>query len=984
MIAELFSMLSTVDVSSKDGKTRLNVNLNRNRIRSISAFSSNSIFYFKTIVSDQATPEEVAMISRMLEKSYASFVVACIGLMPFHRVKADDQAAIESYLKQFHQNLGISDGSDIVMSKVFALADTISESVSEADLAVARDFLMECWDKSRKNCSRYVELVADHLRSVNEMYSVDPIDPVTRVFQESYLKRLDELDTWGFIGEATANLLDNFDEIESMEDADIIQSMFSDDEDIDDDDGLEYDYVDLDRYLGENGTLTESQYDELTAILNQAPYDGPPAFDFDFSGLEAPSGPASGGGAAADAMSSIAGVSKAAQTAARVIGNVAAGAAGAWFGYNIGKLVAKIRDSSDIKKLKNEIDRIKAENNVLGRSLYEAAGAAGVIAVGAGVVGGVVGYNKKRKENDAEIAELHQRLLELELTNLQLRDGYKSRKKPLPKDITKEPMLLGDKLLADHNARGWKFPIRRKSKNESASLTEGNVKGAVNSIIFSLESVSENKIKSCSSLTKLTQLEAKLNKMKNKYAKYLNRYKKKYKENKEKKTKSKLTIRFNGETISNPKAFMKQYGGYIKIINKRLKMVEKRREELRKRKGLPAGDTAKLEENAIGVLSDLDLQVIDHCLESIDRQLNAPDSEIFSEVLDEATGAQMAAVYEDLEARINNLANALEKQGKLTRETEAAKKELAREAAKLQARYIAAKGKEDELARIIADQQKTLDSLQKQADAAGVKVDPDFEIGDVGMNVDWHKSRPANGVNLGKMAANGQTEIKTFNDKIFTDMDMKKANEAIPTFARATIGFVIDETEQVVNRDILVGVKVHIHKVPAMDLINDIYNCIINKRQFLKFVKWISGEEKSLSDLLFGFKELRTDALNSRNGKAGQWGAAFRRRKRWKDMSVPYLMKSYTPNGTVVLTMNEVQFIKDEYGLDVMRPDHVQMLMESSFLLGFVILDQANEMVYVSYDGDSGNLQQYTYAMLERDQATSDRAMRELYRSFAR
>ena len=230
--------------------------------------------------------------------------------------------------------------------------------------------------------------------------------------------------------------------------------------------------------------------------------------------------------------------------------------------------------------------------------------------------------------------------------------------------------------------------------------------------------------------------------------------------------------------------------------------------------------------------------------------------------------------------------------------------------------------------------------------------------------------------------SNGQTNFQTFDNKIFTDMDMKKANDAIPTFAKATIGFVIDETEQVVNRDVLVGIKVNVDRIPALTMINDIYNCIINKRQFLKFVKWISGEEKSLADLLFGFKELRSDALGSRG--AGRWSAAFRRRKRWKDMSVPYLMKSFTPNGTIVLTMNEVQYIRDEYGVDVMRPDHVKMLMDSSFLLGFVVLDQANEIVYVSYDGEEGNCQQYTYAMLERSDRDNERYLREIYRAFSR
>lgn len=818
MIAELFSMLSTLDITKVNGKARLSVNMNRKRIRSISAFSSNSIFYFKTIFVDQATPEEVAMVSRMLERSYASFVVACIGLMPFHRVKADDQAAIESYLQQFHQNLGISDGSGKVMTKLFSLADSLSESVSESDLAATRQFLMECWDKSRKNCSRYVNMVADHLRSVNEMYSVDPIDPVTRVFQESYLKRLDELDSWGFIGEATANMLDNFDELASLSDADIIKSMMSD-PDYDDDDDPDEDEV-LDDLLG---------------------------------------------------------------------------------------------------------------------------------------------------------------------------------------------------------------------KTTGEAITEGNVRGAVNSIIFSLESVSENKIKSCSSLATLAQLEARLNKLKNKYAKYLNRYKRKHKENQEKKSKSKLIIRFNGETISNPKAFMKQYGGYVKIINKRLKMVEDRRAELRKKKGLPSdtGKDATLGESAIGTLSDLDLQVIDHLLELADKQLNAPDSEVFLEKVvvtpadpsgtyrvDARTGApakgtspaypKTNSTYVDdqgawdsglkhnstqdtvdtlvkLQQEINGLKasrdQALGNNAKIKQDTVALRRQYAsmeKQFGRTNAQQLASLG-------IYASTQKELQAkimeLEKENQKLKGTASPD-DSSDSSFSVDWNKSKPAGGINLGKVAANGQTNFQTFDNKIFTDMDMKKANDAIPTFAKATIGFVIDETEQVVNRDVLVGIKVNVDRIPALTMINDIYNCIINKRQFLKFVKWISGEEKSLADLLFGFKELRSDALGSRG--AGRWSAAFRRRKRWKDMSVPYLMKSFTPNGTIVLTMNEVQYIRDEYGVDVMRPDHVKMLMDSSFLLGFVVLDQANEIVYVSYDGEEGNCQQYTYAMLERSDRDNERYLREIYRAFSR
>ena len=98
-------------------------------------------------------------------------------------------------------------------------------------------------------------------------------------------------------------------------------------------------------------------------------------------------------------------------------------------------------------------------------------------------------------------------------------------------------------------------------------------------------------------------------------------------------------------------------------------------------------------------------------------------------------------------------------------------------------------------------------------------------------------------------------------------------------------------------------------------------------------------------------------------------------------MSIPFLMNNYLPNGTIVITMNEVDYIKSEYGVDIMRSDHCRMLMDANFLLGFVVLDQTNEIAHVMYDGiNGGSFQQYSYAALEREQQNSDRAMKEMFR----
>ena len=777
MITEIFSLLSSLDIT-KNNKLdkKFDFNLSRNRIRSISAYSSNSIFYFPTIVIDQATPDEIAMVSRMLEKSYASFVITCISLMPFHRIHADDQGSIEEYLSQFHQNLGISGGSSVAMGKVLGLVNTLEESSSwvdpsDPDVQATQKFLMECWERSRKNCTDFVKTVSETV-SLNDMFQAAPVDPVTKVMQEQYMKTQEELDIWGFIGEATGDEFDD-DNILDMSDEDIMAQIFARPVYHD---GMEEDEVDG----------LEDEYPEIDDMLESA-----------------------------------------------------------------------------------------------------------------------------------------------------------------------------------------------------NTLNEGNVKAAIDSIVFSLQSISENKILSCSNLTRLRSLEAKLNKLKSRYAKYLNRYKRKYKENQKTGSKSKLQIRFNGSTISNPKAFMQQYGGYIKIINKRLKLIEKRREELRNRKGVSTNTEPKavakektsekdaaLKEAAAAMttLTDLDMQNIDACLEAADKMLQAPDSEIFS-YIDEASDADDWQTFDNerrmkaLGSRINSV-NAQRRAEEDLYKARMARKDAQRETDR--AKYEAEKSKD---ARRIAELEKKVGEKDPRDPEAGAEYDRNARRSQVNM--------------VRAAIRNDYTGHKTFEREIFTDMEMKKANEAVPTFARANIGFIVDETEQVITRSVLVGIKVYIHKIAAMDLVNDIYNCIINKRKFLKFVKFISGEEKSLADLLFSFKEMRLDALNTRSSTK-RWASAFRQRKRLSKMSVPYLMKEYTPNGSVVLTMDAVQYIRDEYGIDIMTPDHVKMLMDASFLLGFVILDQANEIVYVTYDGHGGNFQQYTYDMLVREQELSNKTMRELYRTLAR
>ena len=901
MFSEIFGLLSSIDVSGNGTSKKFRLNLNRNRIRSISAFSSNSIFYFPCIVSEQCTPEEAMMVSRLVERMNASFVVACISLMPFHRVKADDKAAIEDYLAQFHQNIGIDPGNGAAMQKLFGLIDNVNESArlyaeKDPEFAKLQNFLYECWQKSLKENSDYVTLVAQEL-SLNEMYTKDHIDPKTRFYQAQFMEKQDELNTWGFIGEATDKL---FDDLENMSLEDLLN-----DEDYDDDEE-------------EDDEITMAIEDDLDENNRMSLHEGA----FGIQGIIDAVKKAFGIKTENDRKNEFTKLSKTMnpnivkfnyqkayqewyitsvvnnKTEAEEAAKLTCAFAKVYFNTDIHEvMIAKVSDFMKEYNIRKDATRYDANQYF--------------IAVPCDAFGDNIS-NVKDQLNGRYFTDIVDNAVRI------MMDRDKNYK---PKSYIDMGNIEASRKFLDNHV------------NESINgvLTEGTVKEAINSIAFSLESVSENKILSCKNLTKLRSLEAKLNKLKNKYVKYLNRYKKKYNENKKAGTNKKLAIRFNGLSISNPKAFMQQYGKFIKIINKRLKLVEKRREELRKRSGkdtvVEEPKETTLKESALNELtelSDRDLEIVDYCIEKIDECLNAPDSEIFT-LIDEATKGKSGHL----------LLNPKEQAAAAKSTTVLPNRDMPRKD----------EGRDDEF-DIVLD-----------------------------------RTRPKGGINPYRAVAARHAEFKTFGDKVFTDMDMKKANDAVPTFAKASIGFVIDETEEVVSRDVLIGIKAYIHRAPSTELVNDIYNGIINKRKFLRFVKFVTGEERSLADLVFGFKELRNDALDAKSG-SGQWRSAFKRRRRWAKIAVPYLMKEYTPNGTIVMTMNEVDYIKSEYGIDIMTQDHVKMIMDTDFLLSFIIIDQANEMVYVTYDGHGYGFQTYTYAMLERE-AQASREVLQLYRALS-
>lgn len=209
----------------------------------------------------------------------------------------------------------------------------------------------------------------------------------------------------------------------------------------------------------------------------------------------------------------------------------------------------------------------------------------------------------------------------------------------------------------------------------------------------------------------------------------------------------------------------------------------------------------------------------------------------------------------------------------------------------------------------------------------------------------------------------------------FLDTDWKKANELMPTTISVPVTFISTDSNAQVTNEIQVNVKATMHKASSKLLTADISKSLHQGRGFLNFVKYISGEQKSLIDFLFGISSMKEDMLNK---KHIPWLEAFKRRKRLANLAWGTLAEQFKPTGTIVITMNEVNTLRNEYDIDIRK--EAGKIMKEYFLLGFIILDQVNQMASIMYDGQP-DFQEYPYKTLEREGMNQDKTVSDMIKA---
>ena len=202
-----------------------------------------------------------------------------------------------------------------------------------------------------------------------------------------------------------------------------------------------------------------------------------------------------------------------------------------------------------------------------------------------------------------------------------------------------------------------------------------------------------------------------------------------------------------------------------------------------------------------------------------------------------------------------------------------------------------------------------------------------------------------------------------------SDNDIKKCNELVPTTLSVSVQQIKGDNFGTMLNFVL-GIKGVMHPVNSEEMVSNLLDGYKAGNKFFNFLRWTSGEITFFKDLLFNIDGIKEDVVKKHN-KGSHWWTTLKRNRtlaRTKNAigNITKGKNRILPNATIVCSMEEVMEIQDVYGVDLMEVRNVLRLMDRYFLLGFVVVDESQELCYFIFDGER-DYQALSFKGLERE-----------------
>lgn len=249
-------------------------------------------------------------------------------------------------------------------------------------------------------------------------------------------------------------------------------------------------------------------------------------------------------------------------------------------------------------------------------------------------------------------------------------------------------------------------------------------------------------------------------------------------------------------------------------------------------------------------------------------------------------------------------------------------------------------------------------------------------------NVSVYLDKTVTNVGDGKQKPEDTTIVPK---NILMDNDIRKTNDLVPTLLHIRV-LATDQsgkTDVAKYIDFVVGIKATIHPVNSQEMIDNIVDACNNHDGFFKFIKWTTGEISFFKDFLLNMGESQKDVIDRSKGSSGFWIALKRRRVLAKAKANMFMKNRILPNASIVISQSEVDYIKSVHGFDLMNSDLITKIMDKFFLLSFIIVDDALEIVHIKYDGQI-SYQTLSFNGLEKENSNSARNFKDILKAVQR
>lgn len=268
----------------------------------------------------------------------------------------------------------------------------------------------------------------------------------------------------------------------------------------------------------------------------------------------------------------------------------------------------------------------------------------------------------------------------------------------------------------------------------------------------------------------------------------------------------------------------------------------------------------------------------------------------------------------------------------------------------------------------IRQNQKNFDELMKAANK--------------GAHVHITNNIPREERNKNEIAAGRQVVMRD----LLMNNEVKKANELAPTLLHIRV-IARDKSKKsdggAYYVDFVVGVKATMHPINSEEMVNEVTNACRYHDELFRFIRWTTGEINFFSDFLLNLKDSR-EAVSHEQGGGSPWWNRLQRMRVIANFKARVFMKNrILPNASIAITQQEVDYIKNTFGFNLMDPRFAEDVMNRYYLLCFIVVDESTEIVHFKYDGQK-SFDTLSFSGLQKENSDAARNFRDILKAVQR